>query len=141
MAEIARVLKPGGAAIATVPRFWPERICWALSKTYTSSAGGHVRIYRAPELIGRLERAGLEFTGTHHAHSFHSAYWWVKCAVGVDRDTALPARLYKRFLEWQIVNRPPLADGLERALDPILGKSLVVYTRKPAHEATERRVA
>jgi hypothetical protein len=49
--------------------------------------------------------------------------------------------LYKRFLEWQIVNRPPLADGLERALDPILGKSLVVYTRKPAHEATERRVA
>ncbi|HYI44796.1 MAG TPA: class I SAM-dependent methyltransferase [Actinomycetota bacterium] len=141
MAEIARVLKPGRTAVVTVPRFWPERICWALSKTYTSSAGGHVRIYRSPELIDRLGRAGLTFIATHHAHAFHSPYWWVKCAVGVDRDSALPARMYKRFLEWQIVNRPPLADGLERALDPFMGKSLVVYTRKAANEAEARRVA
>lgn len=141
MTEIVRVLKPGGAAVATVPRFWPERICWALSKTYTASAGGHVRIYRAADLIQRLEHAGLAFRSTHHAHAFHSPYWWVKCLVGVDRDDALPARAYKRFLEWQIVNRPPLADGLERALDPILGKSLVVYTRKPSSNAEARRVA
>jgi ubiquinone/menaquinone biosynthesis C-methylase UbiE len=141
MGEIARVVKPGGTVIATVPRFWPERICWALSKTYTASAGGHVRIYRAPELIARLERAGLSFTTAHHAHAFHSPYWWIKCAVGVDKDKALPARLYKRFLEWQIVNRPALADGLEHALDPILGKSLVVYTRKTAGDAEARRVA
>ena len=135
MKEIARVLKPGGVAVTTVPRFWPETICWALSRTYTSSAGGHVRIYRSPELISRLEGAGLSFRDAHHAHAFHSPYWWVKCAVGVDKDDAFLARSYKRFLEWQIVNRPPLVDGLERVLDPVLGKSLVVYSDKPFREA------
>ena len=37
----------------------------------------------------------------------------------------------KRFLEWQIVNRPRTLDALERVLDPVLGKSLVVYAHKP----------
>jgi SAM-dependent methyltransferase len=138
MSEIARVLKPGGTAITTVPRFWPETICWVLSRTYTTSAGGHVRIYRSPELISRLEGAGLSFQDAHHAHAFHSPYWWVKCAVGVDRDDAWPAKSYKRLLEWQIVNRPPLLDGLERVLDPLLGKSLAVYSTKPSVKEIER---
>jgi len=141
MRELARVLKPGGVAAISVPRAWPERICWALSKEYTTSSGGHVRIYRRDELITRLEGAGLRFLAHHHAHAFHSAYWWVKCAVGVDRDEALAARTFKRFLEWQIVKRPAGLDSLERALDPILGKSLVVYVRKPASVSEARRVA
>jgi SAM-dependent methyltransferase len=128
--EISRVLKADGAATVSVPRFWPETICWALSRDYRTSAGGHVRIYRAPELRTRLRDAGLTPTRTGHAHALHAPYWWVKCAVGVDRDDALPARLYKRFLEWQIVTRPRPIDALEHALDPVLGKSVVVYARK-----------
>ena len=46
MAEIARVLKPGGRVAVTVPRYGPERICWALSDEYHANEGGHVRIYR-----------------------------------------------------------------------------------------------
>ena len=138
MSELARVLKPGGVAAITVPRAWPERICWTLSKEYTANAGGHVRIYDRTTLVQRLSDSGLKFQGHHHAHAFHSPYWWVKCAVGVDRDTAFLARSYKRFLEWQIVNRPPLMDGLERVLDPVLGKSLVVYTTKPLAAEVQR---
>jgi SAM-dependent methyltransferase len=141
MHEIERVLKPGGVGAVTVPRAWPERICWALSKEYTATAGGHVRIYDRGELVARLERNGLRFLGHHHAHAFHSPYWWVKCAVGIDRDEAIPARAIKRFLEWQIVKRPPGLDSVERALDPILGKSLVVYVRKPAEVRESQRVA
>ena len=132
MSEIARVLKPGGRAAVTVPRYWPERVCWALSDEYTQSAGGHVRIYRAPELVAKLQGAGFTVEETHHAHAFHSPYWWVKCAVGVDRDDAPAAVRYKKFLEWQIINRPRTLDALERVLDPVLGKSLCVYARKPA---------
>ncbi len=31
ISELVRVLKPGGALAITVPRWLPERICWALS--------------------------------------------------------------------------------------------------------------
>ncbi|HXV92721.1 MAG TPA: class I SAM-dependent methyltransferase, partial [Pseudonocardia sp.] len=59
IAEIARVLRPGGLAAVTVPRWLPERICWALSDAYHANDGGHVRIYRAGALAGLLRAAGL----------------------------------------------------------------------------------
>ena len=130
IAEIARVLKSGAVAGVTVPRFWPERICWALSNEYTSSAGGHVRIYKETELRTKLHDNGLELVGHRHAHSLHSPYWWLKCAFGVEDEKAAIPNLYHRFLVWQITKKPPAVDALERALDPVLGKSLVLYARK-----------
>lgn len=47
IAEMVRILKPGGRAAVTVPRYWPEKVCWALSDAYHEVEGGHVRIYRA----------------------------------------------------------------------------------------------
>jgi SAM-dependent methyltransferase len=129
--EIVRVLVPGGRAAVSVPRWLPERICWALSDGYHEVDGGHVRVYRGDELVGRLLAGGLVLCGTHHAHALHAPYWWLKCAVGVDRDHALP-RLYHRFLVWDLERRPPLTRAAERLLDPLLGKSLVVYLAKPA---------
>src|ERR1700712_843623 len=54
MAEIFRVLKPGGRMVMTVPRYGPERICWALSDEYHANEGGHIRIYTASVLRSRL---------------------------------------------------------------------------------------
>ncbi|HYX44068.1 MAG TPA: methyltransferase domain-containing protein, partial [Acidimicrobiales bacterium] len=34
MAELARVLRPGGTLAVTVPRWFPERVCWALAEEY-----------------------------------------------------------------------------------------------------------
>ena len=59
MAELARVLRPGGTMAVTVPRFGPELVNWALSDEYHDIPGGHVRIYRRSLLIDRLRRAGL----------------------------------------------------------------------------------
>ena len=50
IAELVRVLKPGGVAAVTVPRWLPEKICWALSAAYHEVEGGHIRIYKADEL-------------------------------------------------------------------------------------------
>ncbi len=134
MAEIARVLKPGGRVAVTVPRFGPERVCWALSDAYHADEGGHVRIYRRSQLRGKLADAGLHPTGQHHAHALHAPYWWLKCAVGVERDAAV-VRAYHRFLVWDLTDRPRVTRGTERLLDPVLGKSLVVYADKPAAPA------
>jgi SAM-dependent methyltransferase len=130
MNEIARVLAPGGIAAVTVPSWLPERICWALSADYHNIPGGHVRIYTRTELEAKLGRAGLAAGPHHHAHGLHSPYWWLKCAVGVHDDGHPLARAYHRLLVWDIMRRPAATRLAERALNPLIGKSLVVYAQK-----------
>ena len=130
MAEIARVLRPGGTVAVTVPAWLPERVCWALSREYHEVPGGHVRIFTRAELTAKLASAGLTPTGAHHAHGLHSAYWWLKCAVGVHDDSRLAVRAYHRLLVWDIMRRPALTRLSEAALNPLIGKSLVIYARK-----------
>ena len=125
--ELIRVLKPGHCLIVSVPRYMPERICWALSKDYTASEGGHIRIYRKGKLIRYLEGFGTKRRAVHYAHSLHTPYWWLKCLVGPNRKNAAPVNLYHRFLTWEIMNKPKLIGWLDKLLNPILGKSLVVY--------------
>ena len=84
IAELIRVLKVGGTLAVTVPRWLPERVCWLLSDDYHSNEGGHIRIYRANELRGKIAGRGMKFTHTHHSHALHSPFWWLKCAVGVE---------------------------------------------------------
>lgn len=132
MAELQRVLRPGGALAVTVPRWWPERVCWALSREYHEVPGGHVRVYRRRELVERLRRCGLQVAASHHhAHALHSPYWWLRCALGPSRDQARAARLYHRFLVYDLTRRPRWTRILERALNPVLGKSVVVYAKRP----------
>src|SRR4051794_38202671 len=61
MAEVHRVLKPGGVIAITVPTWFPERICWALNEEYHAPfvPGGHVRIFTEPELRRKMRAAGL----------------------------------------------------------------------------------
>lgn len=132
-AELGRVLKPGGRLAATVPSWFPEHVCWALSDEYHApkAEGGHVRIYTEAGLRTRLREAGLVLGGSHRAHALHSPYWWLKCAVGPTRDGHPLVDAYHRLLVWDIERRPWLTRWAERALNPVLGKSLVVYATRP----------
>ena len=131
MAELTRVLKPGGLIAVTVPRWGPEKLCWALSDAYHQVEGGHVRIYKGSELRASLEQTGLEAFGEHHAHALHAPYWWLKCAVGVTNDANPLVKAYHRLLIWDMVKQPWLTRVAEKLLQPLVGKSLVVYLRKP----------
>ncbi len=132
MREIVRVLKPGGRAAITVPSFLPERICWALSEDYHTAPGGHIRIYTLAELEAKLKSVGLEIGPRHHAHGLHSPYWWIKCAVGVNNDDHPLAKAYHELLVWDIMKRPAATRIAEAVLNPLIGKSVAVYVRKPA---------
>jgi SAM-dependent methyltransferase len=134
--ELARVLRPGGTMAVTVPAWLAERICWALSDEYHAPFvdGGHVRIYRASELRAKLRGVGLEPRDAHHAHGIHAPYWWLRCAVGPTNDEHRLVRAYHQVLLWDIGGSQPwqrftrLAD---RVLTPAIGKSIVLYARKP----------
>jgi SAM-dependent methyltransferase len=131
IAELVRVLRPGGTLAVTVPSWLPERVGWALSREYHEVEGGHVRIYTAAELAGKVAATGLRYDGRGHAHALHAPYWWLKCAVGVGNDDHPAVRTYHRLLVWDIMKGPWLTRTAERLLDPVLGKSLVLYFTKP----------
>lgn len=131
VAELVRVLRPGGTLAVTVPRWFPELVCWALSDDYHQVPGGHIRIYRRRTLIDRLTAAGLRPYASHHAHALHSPYWWLKCLVGVTNGEHPLVERYHRLLVWDITTASPLTRIPDRVLNPVIGKSLVVYLEKP----------
>jgi SAM-dependent methyltransferase len=146
IAELARVLRPGGTMAVTVPAWLAERICWALSDEYHAPFvdGGHVRIYTESGLRTKLRRAGLRPGGSHHAHGIHAPYWWLKCAVDPTNDENPLVKAYHHVLVWDIAGTQPwyrLTRLADRLLSPVVGKSVVVYSRKPAAAGTGERAA
>jgi SAM-dependent methyltransferase len=137
LVELTRVLRPGGTMAVTVPSWLPEVACWQLSDEYHApqAEGGHVRIYTQVVLRQRLRDAGVEPTDAHRAHGLHSPYWWLKCAVGPTNDDQPLVQAYHRLLVWDIEKRPLVTRLADQMLNPLLGKSLVVYATKPLEDA------
>lgn len=130
VSEAVRVLKPGMTLAVSVPRYLPERICWVLSDNYHTVRNGHVRIYKRKTLVDLLESAGLTFLGFHYAHSLHTPYWWLKCIVGPEHEDCRPVNAYHRLLVWDMMKKPWITQFLDKLLNPILGKSVVLYLKK-----------
>jgi ubiquinone/menaquinone biosynthesis C-methylase UbiE len=127
MRECARVLRPEGVLALSVPRTFPEALNWLLSWEYHNSPGGHVRIYRRRQLLHRLSSAGLVQVHHEYRHGLHSPYWWLRCALGVNRPERRSVAAYHRFLVWEIVQQPPILRLAAKVLDPLIGKSFIVY--------------
>ena len=129
--ELVRVLKPGGVMALSVPRYLPELICWKLSKEYSETPGGHVRSFKHKQLKDLAVNRGLEYQSFHWAHGLHSPYWWLQCLFWTTKETSSLVRLYHKLLVWDLMKKPLLTKILEAILQPLIGKSLVMYFRKP----------
>ena len=130
LSEINRVLKPGGILAASVPRRFPEWICWQLSEEYHNEEGGHIRIFNAAKLRRNIEQKGFKFFARHWAHALHVPYWWLQCLFWSKRETSKIVKAYHRFLVWDLIKRPFLTRFLDKALNPLMGKSVVMYFKK-----------
>ena len=130
--ELARVVRPGGVVAVTVPRWLPELVCWAITDEYHAPfvEGGHVRIYRESALRTRLTDAGFDVFDRHHAHGLHAPYWWLRCAVGLQRDDHSMVRRYHAALVREMTGSSRALYVAERVLQPLIGKSLVLYARR-----------
>ena len=130
LAELVRVLRPGGALAVTVPSWLPEKINWMLSDDYHAPAavGGHVRIYSATELKAKLRGSRVACCGyaTTRTPSTHRT-----------GGCAAPSASTTTATRWCVGTAssssgtscavPRSVAVVERVLSPALGKSLVVY--------------
>ena len=142
-AEVLEHIHDDVTAIKELVRVLPEVINWRLSADYHNAEGGHIRIYTDHELIDKVTKAGrfndgrpgdaMIFEGKDYAHGLHAPYWWIKCAVGVTNDEHVLARTYHKLLVWEIMKQPKTLQVAGKVLDPLIGKSVILYFRKPAH--------
>ncbi|MFZ1441080.1 MAG: class I SAM-dependent methyltransferase [Candidatus Microthrix subdominans] len=141
LAEIHRVLRPGGIVAATVPAWFPEKICWWLSAEYHAPLvpGGHLRIYTEPMLTERVNASGLRFEGSGRTHALHSPYWWLRCLAGPTNDTNRAVLAYHRLLVWDMTKAPWVTRTFDRVMARPLGKSLVAYARRPTTSPQDER--
>ncbi len=128
--EATRILKPKGTLAISVPRAWPEKICWQLSSAYHQVEGGHIRIFNAKKLRNEIQAMGFEFTHHYWAHALHSPFWWLKCLWWNTQEQSHILKLYHRLLVWDLMQKPWLTQTLEKCLNPLLGKSVAMHFKK-----------
>lgn len=129
--ELARVVRPGGTVAVTIPTATSEHLYLRLGDDYFESPGGHIRIFRPRALARGLAGAGLRTTGVGFAHALHTPYWALRSLAGLPRADANPlVRAYRAFLIRATVSRA--LQRLEKLLDWVCPKSLVLYAAKPA---------
>lgn len=132
VAEATRVLRPDGVLCVSVPRAWPERICWRLCRAYHQVPGGHLHIFARERLEREIAAFGYRCFHRHGAHALHVPYWWLQCLFWETRERNPLVRAWHRLLLWDMLRAPWVTRGLERLLDPVLGKSIVLYFRRTA---------
>ncbi len=57
-------------------------------------------------------------------------FWWLKCLFWNNQDDNWLVRQYHRLLVWDLMEQPALTRVMEKCMNPIMGKSVVMYFRK-----------
>jgi len=128
LAELVRVLKPGGKIAVTVPTCFTERLYLSLCDEYFHTPGGHVRIYHPHELAWKITAQRLKIYAVSFAHALHTPYWMLRCIFGLHDQTALIPKWYHWLLVKFTVS--PTMTKVENFLNHFFPKSIVFYATK-----------
>ena len=135
MRELARVLRPGGAMAVTVPRCVPEAVNWALSDEYHDTPGRprpHLPALHAG--APAAARPDCEPTGSTTPTACTRPTGGCAASWARRNDSHPAVAAYHKVLVWDIVKAPFVTRTADRVLNPLIGKSLVLYLSKPARQ-------
>ena len=118
LAQLRRVLRPGGRLLLYVPAFM-------LLYSEMDRRIGHVRRYRKQALKRLVRAAGFEVEDVRHADSVGFLAALAFRALG-PRDGALNPRAV-RFYDRYVF---PLSRLLDLGFDPVIGKNLILRAKK-----------
>jgi ubiquinone/menaquinone biosynthesis C-methylase UbiE len=136
IAELGRILKPGGKIAVTVPTLFTEHTYDFLSPEYFRTPGGHVRKIVPQELARSMEKNDLRVYAVGFAHAFHSPYWMLRCLSGLHSEKAILPRIYRKFLHLSLFS-PPLR-FLEKGCNYFFPKSIILYGQKASNASPQR---
>jgi len=135
LAELARVLRPGGTIAVSVPDALSERLVWRVASVQRVSPGEHVRIYRRGQMERLLRSRGFDVYARRFRHSLETPYWllWLGAPDGGVRRRLSAA--WKGFLGDRFAEGSHLLTRVEDVGNRLLPKSAVFYARKSTRKA------
>jgi SAM-dependent methyltransferase len=131
--ELARVLRPGGRLVVSVPDTLPELVAYGFYDLYRDDPFGHRRIYTRRRLARAVQAAGLRVYARRQRNSVEAVYWmllFLLDACPYMRPWAVDA--LNRWRDRS--NEEPYSlfyHVLDEAGNRFFPKSIVVYAEKP----------
>jgi SAM-dependent methyltransferase len=135
LAELSRVLRPGGTIAVSVPDAFSEWLVWHAASIQKISPGEHVRLYRRGQVQRLLRSHGFDVYARRFRHSLETPYWllWLGAKDGGVRRRLSAA--WKDFLDERAAAGSHVLTRLETLGDSLLPKSAVFYARKSNGES------
>jgi hypothetical protein len=82
-------------------------------------------------MAAALTENGLDIYAQRLRHTVQTVYWFFRCAFGIRNENFVFTRSLQKLMQWQYRRRLRLLESLEALVNPVLGKDLVFYARKP----------
>ncbi len=95
-----------------------------------SQETGYPKGHPSPAARKMIEERNCKFIEKHREHALHSPYWWLKCLFWKNQDDSYLVNKYHDFLVWDMMKKPFITRFLEKMLQPLIGKSTVIYFEK-----------